>query len=76
MCFAFEGKGLKNLNFKGCKPLYLLSFGRLCDIIVAKIIPIIDIPSLDSACLKMTKLPLTVGKGHYQQAVFVNSIPL
>ena len=50
--FCLEGKGLKNQNFKDCKSLYLLIFGRFCDIIVAKVISIIAIPSLDSACLK------------------------
>ena len=50
--FCLEGKGLKNLNFKDCKPLYFFICGRLCDIMAAKIMCIIDIPSLDSACLK------------------------
>ena len=36
-CVCLEGKGLKNLNFKSCKPWYLFICGRLCDIIAAKI---------------------------------------
>ena len=35
-CVCLEGKGLKNLNFKSCKPLYLFICGTLCDIIAAK----------------------------------------